>query len=63
MDKCAMKHKTEIRDFGLCDSDRLDKIANYGSSIESGAMKERIVDVDYDSNKHVVSSIKKACAI
>ena len=63
MDKCAMKHKTEIRDFGLCDSDRLDKIANYGSSNESGAMKERIVDVDYDSNKHVVSSIKKACAI
>ena len=63
MDKCAMKYKSEIRDFGLCDGVKLDKIANYGDSIESGAMKERIKDVNYDSNKKVVASIKKACAI
>jgi len=63
MDKCAMKYKREIRDFGLCDDVKLDKIAHYGDSIKSGAMKERVKDVDYDSNKEVVASIKKACAI
>ena len=63
MDKCAMKYKRQIRDFGLCDEIKLDKIAHYGDSVESGAMNERIEDVNYDSNKKVVASIKKACAI
>lgn len=63
MEKCAMKYKHEIRDFGLCDGDKLDKIAHYGDSIESGAMKGRVKGVNYDSNKEVVANIKKACAI
>jgi hypothetical protein len=63
INKCAMKYKREIRDFGLCDGDKLDEIAYYGDKIKSGEMKDRIKDVDYDSNKEVVNSIKQACAI
>lgn len=63
MNKCAMKYKREIRDFGLCDSAKLDAVEHYGDKVKSGELKERVKDVDYDNNKKVVASIKQACAI
>ena len=63
MNKCAMKHRNQIRDFELCDPKKLEEIANYGNNIKNGTMKERIPNVDYDSNKKVVDVIKKACSL
>jgi hypothetical protein len=63
MDVCAKKNRKMIREFALCDEKKLNKILSYPDLIESGKTDPRIEGIDYESNKKVINSIKKACSI
>jgi hypothetical protein len=63
MEVCAKKNKKMIREFELCDDKKLNKILSYPDIIDSGKTNPRVSDIDYDNNKNVVNSIKKACSI
>lgn len=60
---CAIKYRSQIRDFNLCNKEKLDEILSYPSKIIKGDAKPRMDDIDYSSNKSVVKAIKKACYI
>jgi thiol-disulfide isomerase/thioredoxin len=63
VNECASKYRSQIRDFGLCDADKLNEMLAYGDRIKRGELNERVKDIDYDSNKPVINAIKKACSI
>ena len=63
MEVCAKNNKRMIREFELCDDNKLNKILTYPDIISSGKTNARVDEVDYESNKNVVSAIKKACSI
>lgn len=62
-DECAMKYRSQVRDFGLCDADKLNEMLDYDSKIKKGELKERIDGTNYENNTGVINAIKKACMI
>ena len=63
MEVCAKKNKKMIREFELCDDKKLNQILSYPDIIDSGKTNPRVTGIDYDNNKNIVNSIKKACSI
>lgn len=63
MEECASKYRSQIRDFGLCDADKLNEMLEYSDKIKRGELNERVEGVNYESNKPVINAIKKACSI
>ena len=61
--ECANVYAKEIRAFGLCNKDELDKILKYKTMVKSGSAKLRIDGTDYSSNDAVVKAIKSACQL
>lgn len=63
MEVCAKNNKKMIREFELCDDKKLNKILTYPDMISSGKTSTRVDNINYENNKNVVNSIKKACSI
>ena len=63
MEKCANKYNRQIRNFELCNEDKLNEMLKYDDKIKNREMKQRVEDVDYKSNQKVINTIKKACSI
>ena len=63
MDVCAKKNRKMIREFELCDEKKLNNILSYPNLIEAGKTDPRLKGINYESNKKVIDSIKKACSI
>ena len=63
MEVCAKNNKKMIREFELCDDKKLNKILTYPDMISSGKTNARVDNINYENNKNVVNSIKKACSI
>jgi len=63
MDVCAKKNRKMIREFELCDEKKLNNVLNYPDLIESGKTNPRIEGINYENNKKVINSIKRACSI
>lgn len=64
IDECAGLYAQNIINFGLCDANELNKIAEYQKNIKSGNYKSRVdggSDRDYNDNEKVVAAIKKVC--
>jgi len=63
VNECAKVYANEIRGFGLCDSENLDKVLEYDKDVK-GKYANAVVDgTDYTNNKNIVSAIKKACLL
>ena len=60
---CAIKYRSQIRDFNLCNKEKLNEILSYPSKIIRGDAKPRLDDIDYSSNESTIKAIKKACYI
>lgn len=59
--ECATLYATEIRGFGLCDNEKLDKMLEYQEKTTDGSGVARFEGTDYSTNKNVTDAIKAAC--
>ncbi len=63
VNECAKLYQNEIRGFGLCDSENLDKVLQYDKDVKGKNANAIVNGTDYSNNKTVVSAIKKACLL
>tara|TARA_B100000029_G_scaffold503265_1_gene579890 strand:- start:64 stop:1077 length:1014 start_codon:yes stop_codon:yes gene_type:complete len=61
MKMCAKRNKNTIRNWRLCDSNKLNEIKNRNVEIEQGRATLPLDNIDYTSNNKVIEAIKKAC--
>ena len=61
--ECANMYAEQIKSFGLCDNEQLDKIAKYQEMVAGGSARQRVKGTDYSSNDIVIDAIKSACQI
>jgi len=61
IDECTNLYAKDIINFGLCDSEQLDQIQNYGKDIAKGNKITRTGDTNYSSNDMIIKSIKNIC--
>jgi thiol-disulfide isomerase/thioredoxin len=61
VNECANLYSNEIRQFGLCNANELNKIMEYQKKIKIGQGKPRFPDTDYSTNEKIVNAIKSAC--
>jgi len=63
VNECANIYSKQIKGFGICDANSLNKIASYDSNIKYGLNTNRVSDTNYSTNKKVVGAIKSACGL
>jgi thiol-disulfide isomerase/thioredoxin len=61
IDECTNLYAKDIINFGLCDSEQLDQIQNYGKEIAKGSKIARARNTNYSSNDMIIKSIKNVC--
>ena len=61
VDECANLYAKDIINFGLCDSEQLEQIQNYGKEITRGSKTARALNTNYSSNDMIIKSIKNVC--
>ena len=61
INECATLYSNQIRSFGLCDTDELNKILSYQDKVKNGSAKTRVNNTDYSSNSKIVRAIKASC--
>jgi hypothetical protein len=61
MQKCARKHSNMIRTFGLCNGKQLSEKGNYARDVLEETAVDRVLNVDYNDNTNIISSINNAC--
>ena len=65
MATCAGLYDTNIREFGLCNSDELNKMKTEMRAITSGRAKipKGVKKEDYANKLNVISAIESACGL
>ena len=61
MNECANLYSNNIRQFGLCDPEKLTEKLNYNDIVKNGQANIRFEGTDYSTNKDIVNAIKSAC--
>ena len=61
VNQCASLYSNQIKNFDLCDNDKLNEILQYETNVKNGSARLNFDDTDYSSNKIVVNAIKTAC--
>ena len=61
MTECANLYSNNIRQFGLCDSDKLMEKLSYNDKIKNGQANIRFEGTDYSTNSNIVTAIRNAC--
>ena len=61
MHRCALKHRDVIRNWNLCEGNRLAEKNNYAKYIDQKKAKDRFLKVNYKDNKKIVDAINYAC--
>ena len=59
---CASLYANQIRNFDLCDNNKLNEILQYDTKIKNGTGNIQFEGTDYSSNNIVVNAIKNVCA-
>jgi len=61
MNECANLYSNNIRQFGLCDSEKLTEKLSYNDKVQNGLANIRFEGTDYSTNTNIVNAIKSAC--
>jgi hypothetical protein len=61
MNECANLYSNNIRQFGLCDSEKLSEKLSYNDKVQNGQATVRFEGTDYSTNTNIVNAIKSAC--
>ena len=61
VNQCASLYSNQIKNFDLCDNDKLNAILEYDKNVKNGSARINFDGTDYSSNKIVVNAIKTAC--
>ena len=63
INECASLYSNQIRNFELCDKDKLDDILKYQTNVANGSGQIIFDGTDYSSNNVTVKAIKNACML
>ncbi len=61
MRKCAMGHRNVIRNWNLCEGNRLAEKKQYSTDIKNRKAVDRFLKVDYSDNVKIVDALNYAC--
>lgn len=61
INECAKLYNSQIVNFGLCDTEQLNAINNFQTSVSNGNSSAYIDGTNYSNNNKIIDSIKLAC--